>query len=526
MQADFIKAFTSQASSTAQRPAKSGFLEKGQSKSGSFARELSQATQREAAPKKEDLNGTETKPFSQSSEPEKIERDSYQGKKKAEAPKDNAVTLQATDDSSEGNDTIVANVNQDIQAQVVSLLQLLGIDPQQVDGSLLEKLGALLNEPTGNGTVHQGNQLLKLLNQLTQMDSKQEVMSMKPDSSQIHDIKTVLEELVKQLDASGKNSPLAATDETLTRLRQLLSAFAEKDQSTQETSDGTKVITLQRSGLDSGTKASGEAENNGQFNPSFQLTGDNRHHTGVRKNIASPGENQELAAEQKSAQGQQQERLPSNAALQLENRNQSTEKLANQSNQSTKGKDFGLHTSENSSQVNGRQDIASNLQRFTESVQTAAQEISAMPKTTQAIFSQIVQKAKLINLPELAEMKIQLKPDFLGKLHLNVSVENGVVTAKFNAESHQVKAIIEANLNTLRDALSEQGVKVDQLVVNVGTGTEYSGFQEHARGQYQNLGRRNPGGITVSDEYDAGLASQILTSAMSDVYGSKVNFTA
>lgn len=69
---------------------------------------------------------------------------------------------------------------------------------------------------------------------------------------------------------------------------------------------------------------------------------------------------------------------------------------------------------------------------------------------------------------EVSTLRLQLKPANLGDLDLRLSVEHGVLTAKFVAHSHEVKALIESALPDLRQSLQEQGVAVEQLTVSVG----------------------------------------------------------
>ena len=82
-----------------------------------------------------------------------------------------------------------------------------------------------------------------------------------------------------------------------------------------------------------------------------------------------------------------------------------------------------------------------------------------------------------------SEMEISLKPEHLGKLQLKISVVDQVVTAKFMAESQQVKEVIETHLNQLRRNLQDSGVQVDQLMVSVGQQTAGGGFQEASQNQ-------------------------------------------
>lgn len=87
--------------------------------------------------------------------------------------------------------------------------------------------------------------------------------------------------------------------------------------------------------------------------------------------------------------------------------------------------------------------------------------------TAREIIAQIVQKAEILFTNKLSEVKIDLKPEFLGRLTIKVMVEEGVVTARFIAENQQVKHMLESNLHTLRQNLESQGIRVERTEVNV-----------------------------------------------------------
>ena len=72
-----------------------------------------------------------------------------------------------------------------------------------------------------------------------------------------------------------------------------------------------------------------------------------------------------------------------------------------------------------------------------------------VPNTTvdsQDVLNQIVRKAELMFRLNSSQMKIELHPEFLGKLTIKVMVEEGAVTARFITDNHQVKQMLEANL--------------------------------------------------------------------------------
>lgn len=91
------------------------------------------------------------------------------------------------------------------------------------------------------------------------------------------------------------------------------------------------------------------------------------------------------------------------------------------------------------------------------------------------IVNQIVKKADIILREGHQEIIMKLEPESLGKLNLKVIMENGQITAKFVAESQQVKEVIESSFNQLKDALQEKGVNVQSFSVTVGQ--DSSGFQ-------------------------------------------------
>lgn len=117
------------------------------------------------------------------------------------------------------------------------------------------------------------------------------------------------------------------------------------------------------------------------------------------------------------------------------------------------------------------------------------------PVNREELFSQIVEHAKVVVNNGGSEMEINLKPEHLGKLQLKVTIENDVVTAKFFAESQQVKEIIESNLSQLKRNLQENGMQVDMIMVSVGNQQSNEGFDQAAynRKQFHNSGGKIAG---------------------------------
>lgn len=115
-----------------------------------------------------------------------------------------------------------------------------------------------------------------------------------------------------------------------------------------------------------------------------------------------------------------------------------------------------------------------NAVNFQQSMQSARTEAAAgtQPPVSQLsqdfdIPEQIVEQARLIRRTENTEMVIRLKPEHLGELTLKVTVAaNGSVNASFHSDNAQVRAIIENSLVQLKQELSNQGIKVDNVEVS------------------------------------------------------------
>lgn len=84
------------------------------------------------------------------------------------------------------------------------------------------------------------------------------------------------------------------------------------------------------------------------------------------------------------------------------------------------------------------------------------------------IMNQIIKKIKFVTTDRFSELKIQLKPENLGKLLLKIALEKGEITAKFTAENNHIKEIIESNFSELKGSLQEKGINVQNLSVSVG----------------------------------------------------------
>lgn len=107
------------------------------------------------------------------------------------------------------------------------------------------------------------------------------------------------------------------------------------------------------------------------------------------------------------------------------------------------------------------------------------------------IVNQVIKKADIIVREGHSEMVMKLEPESLGKLNLKIVVERGLVTAKFIAESQQVKEVLESSFNQLKDALQEKGIAVQNFSVSVGQQTSDSSSNQSFNQWKQSLKIKN-----------------------------------
>ncbi|MBR3811077.1 MAG: flagellar hook-length control protein FliK [Agathobacter sp.] len=85
------------------------------------------------------------------------------------------------------------------------------------------------------------------------------------------------------------------------------------------------------------------------------------------------------------------------------------------------------------------------------------------------IMQQILDYIKVSVKPDMTSLQMQLNPEELGTLQIEVSNKNGMLTAQFTTQDESVKAIIEGQLIQLKENLNEQGLKVQAVEVTVAS---------------------------------------------------------
>jgi flagellar hook-length control protein FliK len=108
---------------------------------------------------------------------------------------------------------------------------------------------------------------------------------------------------------------------------------------------------------------------------------------------------------------------------------------------------------------------------------------SALPNED-GVSTSIVQALRLQVTAGGGSATITLDPSYLGGVRVAVQVADGAVTATLHAANPQVRAWMEANESTLRQALLDHGLTLDRLIVADRHGADLQrdpNPQRHAR---------------------------------------------
>lgn len=125
-------------------------------------------------------------------------------------------------------------------------------------------------------------------------------------------------------------------------------------------------------------------------------------------------------------------------------------------------------------------------------------ETSYISVDTMDLLEQVAEQIR-VNVSEgTSSMEMQLNPENLGKVYVNISSKEGVIHAQLAASNEAVRAALETQVADLRQNLNQAGVKVDAVEVTVASHefeknleqNQESEKQQGERQQEQSGGRR------------------------------------
>ena len=153
------------------------------------------------------------------------------------------------------------------------------------------------------------------------------------------------------------------------------------------------------------------------------------------------------------------------------------------------------------------------------------------------LMEQFVRNVKLTVASDTTSMEMQLHPEHLGKLLLNVSEKDGVIRAQITTQNQLVKEALESQIVELRQTLQQQGIKVEAVEVTVEThefeeNLEKQAMQEQQMKEQQeqeqkkHAARRNLNASELEEISELMSEEETLAARMMLEQGNQVDYTA
>lgn len=131
----------------------------------------------------------------------------------------------------------------------------------------------------------------------------------------------------------------------------------------------------------------------------------------------------------------------------------------------SKEKGMSFETKDHKDSAQPQQTLAGNI---INNLEQAITEV--MPEVDAAkIVKQVITEMQVSIKADTTSFEMQLNPEHLGKINLQVASKNGVVTAQIATETAMAKEALESQLVTLKETLNQQGVKVEAVEVVIAT---------------------------------------------------------
>ena len=131
--------------------------------------------------------------------------------------------------------------------------------------------------------------------------------------------------------------------------------------------------------------------------------------------------------------------------------------------------------------------------------QQMTQAVHSAPVRTENLFEEMVSRLETMQTDTERTMTIQLKPEFLGRVALELAMDAAGLHVKISAEDSGVRAMINGQINALIESLENKGIEVVEVEVAY-TGVDNGAFKESREGQAQsNQSRRQRQEVEQAD---------------------------
>lgn len=161
-----------------------------------------------------------------------------------------------------------------------------------------------------------------------------------------------------------------------------------------------------------------------------------------------------------------------------------------------------------------------------------SQSQSRLRVDTTDIIRQIVDSMSISNTTEESAINLQLTPEGLGRMYINVSQKNSEISARIAVSNEVVKEALQTQMVNLKEALNNSGIRVNEVEITVAShefernleqGAANDSRQQESTSSYN--GSNSSGSGTDSDMMQDRAEERLVTQIMRD-NGNSVDFTA
>ena len=105
------------------------------------------------------------------------------------------------------------------------------------------------------------------------------------------------------------------------------------------------------------------------------------------------------------------------------------------------------------------------------------------------VRTRLVNEIRAVVKAETQSMEVQLNPESLGKVNIQVVAREGILTAHIAAQTEAARSAIESQIVTLKESFQNQGLKVEAVEVTVGMQNFNMDQQKSFEEQQQNFNK-------------------------------------
>ena len=167
--------------------------------------------------------------------------------------------------------------------------------------------------------------------------------------------------------------------------------------------------------------------------------------------------------------------------------------------------------------------MASHTQKSTAASTGKAITISTSSSESPDVFDQLIDKVRFALKGEVQEIKVRLKPEYLGDVMIKVISEKGKLKAELFVGNTHVRSMLKAHAIEFQNQIREQGYNFSEInVYKMDEGFEMGTFDHRSGGNNSYQGKKSKGNSYFE------MTNQQSTVTDSMVYGdiSNINYMA